>query len=139
MLLARSAKVIPNGMWGHMATRMIAPGYPQFFAEAEGCRVRDVDGNEYIDFMCAWGPMVLGYVDPDVERAAEAQRRLGDALNFTAEDIPPHYFIPPLSLQLLIENDRLRAAVNRIYYGMFYSLLALGLAYQFETSKHNQL
>jgi uncharacterized protein (UPF0332 family) len=40
---------------------------------------------------------------------------------------------------LLIENDRLRAAVNRIYYGMFYSLLALGLAYQFETSKHHQL
>jgi uncharacterized protein (UPF0332 family) len=37
-------------------------------------------------------------------------------------------------VQLLIENDRLRSAVNRIYYGMFYSLLALGLAYQFETS-----
>jgi uncharacterized protein (UPF0332 family) len=42
-------------------------------------------------------------------------------------------------VQLLIENDRLRAAVNRIYYGIFYSLLALGLAYQFETSKHQQL
>ena len=42
-------------------------------------------------------------------------------------------------VQLLIYNDRLRAAVNRIYYGMFYSLLALGLAYQFETSKHQQL
>ena len=42
-------------------------------------------------------------------------------------------------VQLLIENERLRAAVNRIYYGMFYSLLALGLAYQFETSKHQQL
>lgn len=42
-------------------------------------------------------------------------------------------------VQLLIDNDRLRAAVNRIYYGMFYSLLALGLAYQFETSKHQQL
>ena len=42
-------------------------------------------------------------------------------------------------VQLLIENDRLRAAVNRIYYGMFYSLLALGLACQFETSKHQQL
>lgn len=42
-------------------------------------------------------------------------------------------------VQLLIENDRLRAAVNRIYYGMFYSLLALGLASQFETSKHQQL
>lgn len=42
-------------------------------------------------------------------------------------------------VQLLIDNERFRAAVNRIYYGMFYSLLALGLAYQFETSKHQQL
>ena len=42
-------------------------------------------------------------------------------------------------VQLLIDNDRYRAAVNRIYYGMFYSLLALGLAYKFETSKHQQL
>ena len=42
-------------------------------------------------------------------------------------------------VQLLIDNDRLRAALNRIYYGMFYSLLALGLAYQFETSKPQQL
>ncbi len=44
-----------------------------------------------------------------------------------------------LDVQLLIENKRLRSAVNRIYYGMFYSLLALGLANQFETSKHAQL
>lgn len=42
-------------------------------------------------------------------------------------------------VKLLIENERLRAAVNRIYYGMFYSLLALGLAYKFESSKHAQL
>jgi uncharacterized protein (UPF0332 family) len=42
-------------------------------------------------------------------------------------------------VQLLLDNDRLRAAVNRIYYGMFYSLLALGLAYEFEISKHQQL
>ncbi len=42
-------------------------------------------------------------------------------------------------VELLIENNRLRSAVNRIYYGMFYSLLALALANQFETSKHSQL
>lgn len=42
-------------------------------------------------------------------------------------------------VQLLIENNRLRSAVNRIYYGMFYSLLALGLANEFETSKHTQV
>lgn len=44
-----------------------------------------------------------------------------------------------LDVELLIENNRLRSAVNRIYYGMFYSLLALGLAHQFETGKHAQL
>lgn len=42
-------------------------------------------------------------------------------------------------VELLISNDRLRAAINRIYYSMFYSLLALGLKHGFETSKHNQL
>jgi len=42
-------------------------------------------------------------------------------------------------VQLFIENDRLRAAVNRIYYGIFYSILALGSAHGFETSRHPQL
>ena len=41
-----------------------------------------------------------------------------------------------IDVKLLIDNHRFRSAVNRIYYGMFYSLLALGLAYEFETSKH---
>lgn len=42
-------------------------------------------------------------------------------------------------VELLISHDRLRAAINRIYYSMFYSLLALGLKYEYETSKHTQL
>jgi len=42
-------------------------------------------------------------------------------------------------VQLLLENDRLRAAVNRIYYGMYYALTALALKNRFETSKHGQL
>ena len=41
-------------------------------------------------------------------------------------------------VELLISHDRLRAAINRIYYSMFYSLLALGLKYEFETSKHGK-
>lgn len=44
-----------------------------------------------------------------------------------------------LDVELLVENKRLRSAINRIYYGMFYALLALGTAHQFETSKHAQL
>ena len=42
-------------------------------------------------------------------------------------------------VDLLIRNDKLSTAVNRIYYGMFYSLLALALQFNFETSKHQQL
>jgi len=40
---------------------------------------------------------------------------------------------------IMIEKEKFRAAINRIYYGIFYTLLALGLKYQFETSKHGQL
>ncbi len=42
-------------------------------------------------------------------------------------------------IELLIENDKYPAAFNRTYYGIFYSLLALGLKYGYETSKHQQL
>ncbi len=42
-------------------------------------------------------------------------------------------------VELLIENNRFRSALNRIYYGMFYSLLALALEYKFESSKHAQI
>jgi uncharacterized protein (UPF0332 family) len=41
--------------------------------------------------------------------------------------------------RIMLENEKFRAAINRIYYGIFYALLALGLKYQFETSKHGQL
>lgn len=84
-LLERANKVVPNGVWGHMATRAIGPGYPQFFAKSDGCRVWDVNGNEYIDFMCAWGPNVLGYKHPDVDAAALAQIAKGDVNNGPTE------------------------------------------------------
>ncbi len=84
-LLHRAARVIPNGIWGHMATRAIAPGYPQFFSRAEGCRVWDADGNEYLDFMCAWGPNILGYRHPKVDGAALAQLARVDSGNGPTE------------------------------------------------------
>ena len=99
-LRARARRVVPGGMWGHQNAGRLPAAYPQFFRSAEGCRITDADGREYIDFMCAWGPMVLGYGDPDVERAAEAQGRMGDSLNGPTErlvelaelavDIVPH-------------------------------------------------
>ena len=77
----RAARVIPGGMYGHMGTRQLPANFPQFYQRSRGTRIWDVDGNEYLDFMCAWGPMILGYADPVVEAAAAAQQREGDLLN----------------------------------------------------------
>jgi glutamate-1-semialdehyde 2,1-aminomutase len=80
-LRTRARQVIPGGLWGHLNAANLPEGYPQFFASAEGCRLRDVDGREFVDFMCGWGPMVVGYRNPAVEEAARRQAALGDAMN----------------------------------------------------------
>jgi glutamate-1-semialdehyde 2,1-aminomutase len=85
MLRARAQRVVPGGMWGHLNAARLPEGYPQFFASAEGCRVRDVDGHEYIDFMCSWGPVLLGHRHPEVQAAAEAQAAQGDCFNGPGE------------------------------------------------------
>ena len=85
MLRARARLVVPGGIWGHLNAARLPEGYPQFFASADGCRVRDVDGREYIDFMCSWGPVLLGHRHPEVEAAARAQADRGDCLNGPGE------------------------------------------------------
>src|SRR5260370_31621704 len=84
-LRTRAERVIPGGMYGHLNVARLPPGYPQFFARAEGATLWDVDGNAYVDFMCAYGPMVLGYGNREVEDAASAQRSLGDVLTGPSE------------------------------------------------------
>lgn len=80
--LARATRVIPGGIYGHVAPALLGPGsFPAYAAEGQGCRYRDVEGREYIDFMCAYGPLLLGYHHPEVEAAAEAARRRGACFN----------------------------------------------------------
>jgi glutamate-1-semialdehyde 2,1-aminomutase len=80
-LRERAKKVVPGGMWGHMRAEGLPPGYPQFFSRGEGCYVYDVDGRRYLDFMCSWGPIVLGHKHPQVEEAVRKQSADGDCLN----------------------------------------------------------
>ncbi|HET6473671.1 MAG TPA: aminotransferase class III-fold pyridoxal phosphate-dependent enzyme [Pseudomonadales bacterium] len=79
-LKARARDVIPRGMYGHESTILLPSEFPQFFRRAKGARLWDVDGNEYVDMMCAYGPNLLGYGFEPVERAAAAQQALGDAM-----------------------------------------------------------
>lgn len=81
LLRQRAARVVPGGMTGHLNAAPLPAGYPQFFERGSGCRVWDVDGNQYIDFMCSWGPNLLGHHHPVVDAAAQRQQVLGDCLN----------------------------------------------------------
>ncbi|HOB96839.1 MAG TPA: aminotransferase class III-fold pyridoxal phosphate-dependent enzyme [Aquabacterium sp.] len=80
-LRQRARRVVPGGMSGHLNAAALPAGYPQFFQRGDGCRLWDVDGREFIDFMCGWGPNLLGWQHSEVEAAARTQAALGDCLN----------------------------------------------------------
>ena len=80
----RALRVIPSGIYGHQgpAEGCFVPvsAFPFFSERAQGTYFWDVDGNRFIDYMCAYGPNVLGYNDPDVDKAAAKQREKGDCV-----------------------------------------------------------
>ena len=77
-LRQRARSVIPGGMYGHLSANGLPPEYPQFYQRSSGAHVWDVDGNEYVDLMCSFGPVILGHKHPKVERAVAAQLAAGD-------------------------------------------------------------
>lgn len=85
----RAEKVIPSGIYGHQgpAEGCYVPveAFPFFSSRAQGSYFWDIDGNRFIDYMCAYGPNILGYNDPDVDEAARRQRELGDCITAPTE------------------------------------------------------
>jgi len=79
-LRARAEAVIPGGMYGHQSTALLPDDYPQFFERGEGAHIWDVDGRRYLDLMCAYGPNLFGYANPQVDAAFVRQLGLGDTL-----------------------------------------------------------
>lgn len=83
-LFERAMKVIPAGVYGHLGPvegSMVPPSaFPFFSSHAEGAHLWDVDGNRFIDYMCAYGPNILGYRDEDVDLAAREQAQLSDCV-----------------------------------------------------------
>ncbi|MFA6449157.1 MAG: aminotransferase class III-fold pyridoxal phosphate-dependent enzyme [bacterium] len=81
-IFERACKVIPGGIIGHKHPAFTVPGsYPYFAERGEGSKYWDPDGNEYIDWMCGFGPMILGYKNPVVDAAVEKVRDLGDGMS----------------------------------------------------------
>ncbi len=79
-LRTRAEKVVPGGMYGHEATILLPSSFPQYFVRGEGAYIIDADDNRYLDFMCAYGPNLLGYGEARVAEAARRQLELGDTL-----------------------------------------------------------
>ena len=78
----RATKVIPSGIYGHLGPAegnfIPVTSFPLMGDHAQGSYFWDVDGNRFIDYMCAYGPNVLGYNDPDVDAAALEQMKKGN-------------------------------------------------------------
>ena len=81
--LTKSAKafdeargLMPGGVNSPVRSFGSVGGTPPFIAKAKGSRIYDIDGNEYIDYVGSWGPMIAGHAHPRVVRAlARAARR----------------------------------------------------------------
>lgn len=88
-LFKRATHVIPSGVYGHLgpAEGLFIPvdKWPMFSTKSQGTYTWDVDGNKYIDYMCAYGPNILGYCDPDVDAAAAKQTELGNCTTTPSE------------------------------------------------------
>jgi len=66
-LFAEALRVIPGGVNSPVrAMKSVGMPYPLFIARAEGAHIWDADGNEFVDFVGSWGPMILGWGHPEV-------------------------------------------------------------------------
>jgi glutamate-1-semialdehyde aminotransferase len=75
-LFEEAKKLIPGGVLGaRKPSDFIEGEYPIFLEYGKGCRLTDVDGNEYIDFLCGYGPIILGYREEEVDEAVARQIR----------------------------------------------------------------
>jgi glutamate-1-semialdehyde 2,1-aminomutase len=81
-LMEKAKRVIPGGVNSPVRAGKSVGVDPPFIAKAEGCFLWDVDGKQYIDYVCSWGPMILGHSYPEVLNAIE--ERLGKGTSYGA-------------------------------------------------------
>ncbi len=109
VLAEKAAALIPGGSQtlSKGPTQFVQGIAPSFLVKGEGCRVWDVDGNEYMDCAMALGPVILGYRDPDVDAAV--RRQLEDGASFSL----PH----PLEVEVAERLSALIPCAERVRFG----------------------
>ena len=84
-LYARALKVLPGGVNSPVRAMRAIGRDPIFIASADGPLLTDVDGNEYVDWVCSWGPLILGHRDPGVLAAVDAAAARGTTFGAPTE------------------------------------------------------
>lgn len=81
-LFERAKQVLPGGVNSPVRAYRAVGLTPRFITRADGAYIWDEDGNKYIDYVCSWGPMILGHNHPIIREAVE--RAVKDGLSFGA-------------------------------------------------------
>ena len=84
-LFQEAQKVIPGGVNSPVRAFNAVGGNPLFIAKAKGSRITDVDGNEFIDYVSSWGPMIFGHAHPKIVEAVSKQAQLGTSFGAPTE------------------------------------------------------
>jgi glutamate-1-semialdehyde 2,1-aminomutase len=85
-LFERAQGLLPGGVNSPVrAMRSIGREHPVFIERGEGCELVDVDGNRYVDWVCSWGPLILGHAHPAVVEAVRAAAARGTSYGAPTE------------------------------------------------------
>ena len=84
-LFRRAQEIIPGGVNSPVRAFRSVGGNPLFLARGQGSHVFDVDGNEYIDYVGSWGPLLLGHRHPEILAAIERALEIGTSFGAPTE------------------------------------------------------
>ncbi len=84
-LFEEAKKYIPGGVNSPVRAFKSVVDVPRFIEKAKGSHIWDVDGNEYVDYVCSWGPMILGHAHPKVVEAIKEQAEKGTSYGAPTE------------------------------------------------------
>jgi glutamate-1-semialdehyde 2,1-aminomutase len=104
-LFTEAKRVIPGGVNSPVRAFRGVGGDPVFFARGQGPYVYDVDGNEYVDYVGSWGPLLLGHAHPEVLAAIEEAARNGTSFGAPTER---EVLFAELILKLVPSMDKVR-------------------------------
>jgi len=96
-LFSRAESVLPGGVNSPVRAFKAVGGHPLFIKKGKGSRITDVDGNEFIDYVSSWGPLIFGHAHPEIVEAIRLQAELGTS------------FGAPTKLEIILAEKVVRA------------------------------